>query len=517
MTSCIIKLILTTVVFSSYLLLDPVWSHELNKRFVADYEDTHGQHCVDISEYTEPIWVDDQVECCEKKTKKMCTNHTTHRCKPVTETKCELVLYTECEMICNKTNVKTSKCEIKPENLWKCDTSNITIYHNKSMPVCKTEESRQCTQIWKTLPNGEKVKEITDDCQTVEWESCVLEPTEVPFDVPKVTCRPGDYYKTLKRVEVEQPIELNQMKCKVLETTACKPVEREVCNTIDYQECIEVLDEDEPCEPTYFKRPNQIYEHKEWCLFPKKGGHHYHLGHHDDHHDHKHHDHGHHDDNHGNDISGTGGNTNLTPTKSVHVVHAVPAVNVEASSNHIEEASQSVSKTYLATTESVYLPPSEPVYTPPVYSAPETEVSKTYLAPTESVYLPPAEPVYTPPVYSAPETEGVAFYESYPPTGQYSSGPAEESQQPVYQPTKRESLSSSPPDPLPLGWEQDITPAGEVYYLDHQTKSTSWEAPRAGGHVQKRNGKLQKKSSDKANPFKTLIQYLPKLPSLYTL
>ena len=144
-------------------------------------------------------------------------------------------------------------------------------------------------------------------------------------------------------------------------------------------------------------------------------------------------------------------------------------------------------------------------------------VSNTYLAPTESVYLPPADPVYTPPVYSAPETEDVAFYESYPPTGQYSSGPAEESQQPVYQPTKREeSLSPSPLDPLPQGWEQDITPEGEVYYLDHQTKSTSWEDPRAGGHVQKRNGKLLKKSSDKANPFKSLIRYLPKLPSLYT-
>ena len=44
--------------------------------------------------------------------------------------------------------------------LRKCETSNTTIYHNKSMPVCKTEESRQCTQIWKTLPNGDKVNEI---------------------------------------------------------------------------------------------------------------------------------------------------------------------------------------------------------------------------------------------------------------------------------------------------------------------------------------------------------------------
>ena len=66
------QLLLSTVVFSSYLLLDPVWSHELNKRFVADYEEKHGQHCVNISEWTEPVWIDDQVECCGKKPKKMC-------------------------------------------------------------------------------------------------------------------------------------------------------------------------------------------------------------------------------------------------------------------------------------------------------------------------------------------------------------------------------------------------------------------------------------------------------------
>ena len=84
------------------------------------------------------------------------------------------------------------------------------------------------TTLFKLAFTQNQVKEITDDCQTVKWESCVLEPTEVPFDVPKVTCKPDNYYKTLKRVEVEQPIELNQMKCKVLETTACKPVEREV-------------------------------------------------------------------------------------------------------------------------------------------------------------------------------------------------------------------------------------------------------------------------------------------------
>ena len=78
-------------------------------------------------------------------------------------------------------------------------------------------------------------------------------------------------------------------------------------------------------------------------------------------------------------------------------------------------------------------------------------------------------------------------------------------------PNKEEPLSPSQLDPLPQGWEQYITPEGEVYYFDHQTKSTSWDDPRAAP-VKKRKDKFLKK--DKANPFKKLIQYLP---SFYTL
>ena len=31
--------------------------------------------------------------------------------------------------------------------------------------------------------------------------------------------------------------------------------------------------------------------------------------------------------------------------------------------------------------------------------------------------------------------------------------------------------------PLPPGWERGISPDGEVYYIDHNTKSTSWTHP----------------------------------------
>lgn len=32
--------------------------------------------------------------------------------------------------------------------------------------------------------------------------------------------------------------------------------------------------------------------------------------------------------------------------------------------------------------------------------------------------------------------------------------------------------------PLPDGWEQARTPEGEIYFINHQTRTTSWFDPR---------------------------------------
>lgn len=32
--------------------------------------------------------------------------------------------------------------------------------------------------------------------------------------------------------------------------------------------------------------------------------------------------------------------------------------------------------------------------------------------------------------------------------------------------------------PLPQGWEQGVTAEGDIYYINHNTKSTSWYDPR---------------------------------------
>ena len=38
--------------------------------------------------------------------------------------------------------------------------------------------------------------------------------------------------------------------------------------------------------------------------------------------------------------------------------------------------------------------------------------------------------------------------------------------------------SINPLGPLPMGWEQGVTPEGDIYYINHIEKTTSWYDPR---------------------------------------
>lgn len=44
-------------------------------------------------------------------------------------------------------------------------------------------------------------------------------------------------------------------------------------------------------------------------------------------------------------------------------------------------------------------------------------------------------------------------------------------------PYQQPDFSSPDMLPLPPGWERGISQDGEVYYIDHNTKSTSWTHP----------------------------------------
>lgn len=41
-----------------------------------------------------------------------------------------------------------------------------------------------------------------------------------------------------------------------------------------------------------------------------------------------------------------------------------------------------------------------------------------------------------------------------------------------------ESNKATPLGPLPDGWEQARTAEGEIYFINHQTRTTSWFDPR---------------------------------------
>lgn len=40
------------------------------------------------------------------------------------------------------------------------------------------------------------------------------------------------------------------------------------------------------------------------------------------------------------------------------------------------------------------------------------------------------------------------------------------------------SVACRPSGPLPDGWEQAYTSEGEIYYINHKNKTTSWLDPR---------------------------------------
>jgi len=56
-------------------------------------------------------------------------------------------------------------------------------------------------------------------------------------------------------------------------------------------------------------------------------------------------------------------------------------------------------------------------------------------------------------------------------------------QQPL-QAQQQQAANNGNLGPLPQGWEQSVTPDGEVYFINHITKSTSWFDPRLPVHNQ---------------------------------
>ncbi|XP_022116628.1 transcriptional coactivator yorkie isoform X2 [Pieris rapae] len=128
---------------------------------------------------------------------------------------------------------------------------------------------------------------------------------------------------------------------------------------------------------------------------------------------------------------------------------------------------------------------------------------------------------------SAPVSHSRAH--SSPASLQQTYAAGQQNQQPPlhHQHTKQRSydVGSHLPDelgPLPAGWEQARTPEGQIYYLNHITKTTTWEDPRktlaaqtvaSGVQHQSAEALLTQTPSPQNLPTPTPAQHLQRTPA----
>ncbi|KAK9517220.1 hypothetical protein VZT92_025105 [Zoarces viviparus] len=85
---------------------------------------------------------------------------------------------------------------------------------------------------------------------------------------------------------------------------------------------------------------------------------------------------------------------------------------------------------------------------------------------------------------SSPSGRSLAASSSSSPSpGQDALGPAAPAEPGPNAGTEQAGISATEPptDSLPAGWEQRVLPHGRVYYVDHNTKTTTWERPLPPG------------------------------------
>ncbi|MEQ2181629.1 hypothetical protein GOODEAATRI_013572, partial [Goodea atripinnis] len=95
----------------------------------------------------------------------------------------------------------------------------------------------------------------------------------------------------------------------------------------------------------------------------------------------------------------------------------------------------------------------------------------------------------TPPPPSSPSGRSTANNNnsSSPSPGRDTQGPGILADSSSIVPSSAEQANSNTTemttDSLPAGWEQRVLPHGRVYYVDHNTKTTTWERPLPAGYV----------------------------------
>ena len=152
----------------------------------------------------------------------------------MTETVCDITPYTECEMLMEYTPYKSFEVIQKQAMQKVCINGTEIVKHIKLLPVCRNVTKQNCITKWKTV-NGEQIWAGNEACNPVTWKECKLEPKEVNFKVPHVTCEDGEDVHYDDYIDVQKNQMTTRMVCSVKHTTNCQPKVSNKCKWINFQ------------------------------------------------------------------------------------------------------------------------------------------------------------------------------------------------------------------------------------------------------------------------------------------
>merc|ERR1712037_1031391 len=230
-----------------------------------DVVDPHSKdlHCVDVSTYEEVRTK------CTATFPKIRESKSEEVCEIVTTLKCEIEGYTECKMEMVPVQYNGFKMEDKEFVPQTCEVKPKMEMHKKLKPECKNVTKQNCVTKWVVKPSGQKVWDGNEDCEEVEWEECKLVEYLVPFEVPKITCTPGEEIPWMDCVDDTKTQMTSKMTCEPKSTVSCSPETTELCIPVRWEE---FRQEPKPeCSIGKVFKPRQEVSHKKKCLLPDSG------------------------------------------------------------------------------------------------------------------------------------------------------------------------------------------------------------------------------------------------------
>merc|ERR1711994_1085379 len=194
--------------------------------------------CFNVSRWGDLKYENMTKEKCTVRFEKKCDNIPDTVCADVPFLFCEIVGYSECNMTVKEGEFIRTEMTNKEFKPWKCYNDTKFVPHTKMVPKCWNETRRNCLTEWRENPEGTEVWDPEGGpCETVTWQRCELQPTNVLFKQPFVRCNHSDPipYEGCVNKTYTQPI--NAMDCSAKGSVNCRTTVQNSCRQITYMDC----------------------------------------------------------------------------------------------------------------------------------------------------------------------------------------------------------------------------------------------------------------------------------------